>query len=247
MTQFCHIFWPSHLVEVNGAVPVHVVHSEGPGQLLLGAAVTGGVQSQHELSEIKKVGFMFYLSKLNICILYAAMIHSYVTRLFTWNLWCHCCLYQMFWRCFCWSCLRYRLGRSLTNEMRIFSVWNNICILYVMDNEITVLREKRRLWILPWSTFHRTGPCWAHRRDSLPGNPHTSSETQHAVTGLWVKMQKISWKPCTRQTHTHRAHVWADINFLYRIIGELSHTHYIDIYFLSTSMDAWSSWVLVCR
>ena len=48
---------------------------------------------------------------------------------------------------------------------------------------------------LPWSTFHRTGPCSAHQRGSQPGNPHTSSETKHQVTGVWVKMQNSSWNP----------------------------------------------------
>ena len=73
--DYVFLFWciiiPSHLVEVDGPVAVHVVHPEGPGQLLLGAAVTGGVQGQHELSKEDKVGCRLNKPKESISISWA--------------------------------------------------------------------------------------------------------------------------------------------------------------------------------
>ena len=99
---------------------------------------------------------------------------------------------------------------------------------------------------LPWSTFHRTGPCSAHQRGSQPGNPHTSSETKHQVTGVWVKMQNSSWNPLPDKLILILIELRSELKSIFYIGSDRTvMSHYF--YFLSTSMDAWSSWVLVCR
>ena len=43
---------PFHLIKVNAAAPVDIIHLEGPGQLLLRTPIAGHMERQHELSEV---------------------------------------------------------------------------------------------------------------------------------------------------------------------------------------------------
>ena len=45
---------PFHLIKVNRAAPINVVHFEGPRQFLLGGPVRGDVEGEHELAEVDR-------------------------------------------------------------------------------------------------------------------------------------------------------------------------------------------------
>ena len=43
---------PFHFIEINGSTAIHIVHPEGPAQLLLRSATRGDMQGKHELPEV---------------------------------------------------------------------------------------------------------------------------------------------------------------------------------------------------